>query len=154
VSGLRDLILSTLKSEISDNVDSFGLDPLTKHNLIAVALPALADAHVQAAEGLSKLEAEIQRLEMLGTATFEYANVRDTTSGTYPNGKFLDQKGSADTMKVVFNAGASFYSNPNRDLNQQTTRDFATALSWEGLAGRSPLALDANDQSQVTFSFS
>jgi hypothetical protein len=154
ISGLRELILATMKSEISDKVDSFGLDPLTKHNLIAVTTPALANAHVQATEGLAKLEAEIQRLETLGTATFEYTNVRDTTSGTYSNLKFLYQKGSSDTMKVVFNAGASFYSNPNHALNQQTTRDFATALSWEGLAGRSPFALDANDQSQVTFSFS
>ena len=154
IAGLRDLILATLKAEISDKVDSFGLDPMAKHNLVAVTMPALADAHVQAGEGLSKLNAEIQRLERLGTATFEYTNVRDTTVGTYSNLKFLYEKGSSDTMKVVFNIGGSFYSNPNRDLNQQTTRDYATALSWEGIAGRSPFALDANDQSQVTFSFS
>jgi hypothetical protein len=154
IAGLRDLILATLKAEISDKVDSFGLDPLTKHNLVAVTMPALADAHVQAGEGLSKLETEIQRLERLGTATFEYTNVRDTTAGSYSNLKFLYEKGSSDTMKLVFNIGGSLYSNPNRDLNQQTTRDYAAALSWEGTAGRSPLALDVNDQSQVTFSFS
>jgi hypothetical protein len=154
VAGLRDLILAILKAEISDKVDSFGLDVVTKHNLVAVTMPALANAHVQAGEGLAKLDAEIQRLERLGTATFEYTNVRDTTAGTYSNLKFLYEKGSSDTMKVVFNIGGSFYSNPNRDLNQQTTRDYATALTWEGLVGRSPFALDANDQSQVTFSFS
>lgn len=154
IAGLRDLILATLKAEISDKVDSFGLDAVTKRNFVAVTMPALADAHVQAGEGLSKLETEIQRLERLGAASFEYTNVRDTTAGSYSNLKFLYEKGSSDTMKVVFNIGGSFYSNPNRDLNQQTTRDYATALSWEGIAGRSPFALDANDQSQVTFSFS
>jgi hypothetical protein len=68
--------------------------------------------------------------------------------------KFLYEKGSSDTMKLVFNLGGSFYSNPNRNLNQQATRDYATSLSWEGIAGRSPFALDPNDQSQVTFAFS
>jgi hypothetical protein len=154
IAGLRDLILTTLKTEISDKVDSFGLDPLTRHNIVAVTMPALTDAHVQAREGLAKLEAEIQRLQTLGTATFEYTNVRDATTGSYSNLKFLYEKGSSDTMKVVFNIGGSFYSDPKRELNQQTTRDYATALSWEGIAGRSPLALDLNDQSQVTFSFS
>jgi len=73
---------------------------------------------------------------------------------SYSNLKFLYEKGTSDTMKVVFNVGGAFYSDPKRELNQQTTRDFATALSWEGIAGRSPLVLDENDQSQVTFSFS
>jgi len=154
ILAVRDQILSTCKTEISDNIDSFHLDAVTKHRIMSVTMPALLDAHVQATQGLKELNERIQALQALGTATFEYANVRDTTSGTYSNLKFLYQKGSSDTMKIVFNAGASFYSNPNHDLNQQTTRDFATALSWEGLAGRSPLALDANDQSQVTFSFS
>ena len=154
IAGLRDLILATLKTEISNKIDSFGLDPLTRHNIVAVTMPALTDAHVQAREGLAKLEAEGQRLQTLGTATFEYTNVRDATTGSYSNVKFLYEKGSSDTMKVVFNVGGSFYSDPKRELNQQMTRDFATALSWEGIAGRSPLALDGNDQSQVTFSFS
>jgi hypothetical protein len=154
IAGLRDLILATLKQEISDKVDSFALDPETKHNLVGVTIPALADAHVQASEGLSKLEAEIQRLQALGTATLEYTNVRDAMAGSYSNVKFLYEKGTSDTMKVVLNVGGSFYSDPKHEFNQQTTRDYATAISWEGIAGRSPLALDANDQSQVTFSFS
>jgi hypothetical protein len=154
IAALRDLILATLKQEVSDKIDSFGLDPLTRHNIVAVTMPALSDAHVQAKEGLAKLEAEIQRLQTLSTATLEYTNVRDATAGSYSNVKFLYEKGTSDTMKVVLNIGGSFYSDPKRELNQQTTRDFATALSWEGIAGRSPLALDANDKSQVTFSFS
>lgn len=155
IAQLRDKILATLRAEITDNIDSFGLDPATKEKVAKiVSIPALTDAHVQAGEAAKDLNIELQRLQRLGTATFEYTNVRDTTSGTYSNLKFLYEKGSSDTMKVVFNIGGSFYSDPTRELNQQTTRDFATALSWEGIAGRSPLALDANDQSQVTFSFS
>jgi hypothetical protein len=56
IAGLRDLILAALKAEISDKVDTFGLDAVTKHNLMAVTMPALVDAHVQATEGLSRLE--------------------------------------------------------------------------------------------------
>jgi hypothetical protein len=154
VAGLQAEILSRVRAQITSKVELLGLDAATKNEIVNRTLPALAAAQQQALGGIGTLQKEVDRLQALGTATFEYTNVRDTTSGTYSNLKFLYEKGSSDTMKLVFNAGASFYSNPNRTLNQQTTRDYATALSWEGLAGRSPLALDANDQSQVTFSLS
>ena len=117
-------------------------------------MPALADSRVQAQEGLNLLKGEIERLGNLGTATFEYTNVRDTTSGSYSDLKFLYEQGTSATMKLVFNIGASLYSNPNRTLSQQTVRDYATALSWEGTAGRTPFATQEADQSQITFSFS
>jgi hypothetical protein len=154
INGLQAEILARLQADITIQVGSLGLDDKTKQTIVNETLPALVSAQQQAQQGIGLIQKEVQRLQTLGTATFEYTNVRDTTAGTYSNLKFLYEKGSSDTMKLVFNIGGSFYSDPNRDLNQQTTRDYATAVSWEGIAGRSPFALDANDQSQVTFSFS
>jgi hypothetical protein len=137
-----------VKADITDNIDFFSLDDATKQRIVNVTLPGLRRAQMQATGGLQVLNDETERLERLGTATFEYTIVRDTTAGTYSNLKFLFEKGTSDTMKLVFNAGASFYSSPDRTLNQQNTRDYATAFSWEGKAGRSPFSHDVADNSQ------
>jgi len=150
--GLTNEILTHLKAEISDRVDSFSLDPAAKARIVAVVIPALAQAHLQAQEGLKAVDDEVKALESKAVASFRYTNVRDTTSGTYSVLKFLVEKHTSDAMKLDFNLAGSLYSSPKPTLNQQTVRDYATALSWEGRLGKSPFVLQDEDQSQVTFS--
>lgn len=153
VAGLAEDILAHLKTEISDKVDSFGLEPATKKRIVSVVMPALAQAHLEAQEGLDLAEQEIQSLANKGIASLRFTNVRDTTSSTYSVLKFLFEKNTSQAMKLDFNLSVSLYSSPNAALNQQTVRDYATALSWQSHIGRSPFVLQIEDQNQVTFSF-
>jgi hypothetical protein len=152
VAGLADDILAHLKAEISDKIDSFGLDPATKKK-IATVMPALVEAQLRAQEGAGLAEQEIQSLANKGIASFRFTNVRDTTSSTYSVFKFLFEKNTSEALKLDFNLSVSLYSSPDAALNQQTVRDYATALAWQGHIGRSPFVLQTEDQNQVTFSF-
>jgi hypothetical protein len=154
VVGLTDDILTHLKVEVSDRVDSFGLDPTTKARIVTVVMPALTQAHLQAEEALKSVDQEINALDGKAVASFRYTNVRDTAAGTYSVLKLLVEKHTSDAMKLDFNLAGSLYSSPRPTLNQQTVRDVATALSWEARLGKSPFVLQDEDQSQVTFSFS
>ena len=153
VDGLAKDILAHLKAEISDKVDTFGLAPAAKTKIATVVMPALVQAHLESQEGLELAEQEIQSLANKGIASLRYTNVRDTTSGTYSVLKFLFEKDTSQALKLDFNLSASLYSSPNAALNQQTVRDYATALSWQSHIGRSPFVLQIEDQNQITFSF-
>jgi hypothetical protein len=97
---------------------------------------------------------QIDELNQKSVFTLAYTNVRDTTTSDYSIVKLLLEKATSTSGKLIFNVGSSLYSNPDRTKNEQTVRDYATALSWETLLGRSPLVLEGVDQAQMTLSFS
>jgi hypothetical protein len=152
VAGLRDELLLRLKTEASDRVDSFGLNDDEKKRIVA-AVADLAPAHALATQALKDVSTHVDELNRMATYTLAYTNVRDTTTSDYSVVKFLLEKATSNTGKLVFNVGGSLYSKPDRTKNEQTVRDYATALSWETQLGRSPLVLYDVDQGQMTLSF-
>ncbi len=153
VVGLRDEIVKRLQEEVIDHIDNFGFDAATRERIKLTVARDLLQAHEEAKDALSKLAAEIERLNGKPVYSLAYTNVRDTATSDYSVVKFLLEKGTSSSGKLVFNAGSSFYSKPDRTKNEQTVRDYATALSWEAQLGRSPLVLNDVDQGQMTLSF-
>jgi len=153
VLALRDDLLAHLKEDITDQINSLGLDQKAKAKLAAL-VPSLKDAQVSALGAVKDFQDFLKSLSSKPVASVAYSNVRDTTSSTYSVFKFLLEKTESDVMQLDFNASASLYSNPNPALNQQRVRDYAAALDWSGKLGRSPFATMEGNESQVTFSFS
>ena len=108
------------------------------------------DAYVLADTELKNIFSDLQRGPLL---TFAYTNHRIPTASDYSETKFLfeQDKGLFAPLKLSTNVGVSFYNRPNRSLNQQKTRDFSAALSFEG-ASDSPFT-EAENKSKITYSF-
>jgi hypothetical protein len=60
---------------------------------------------------------------------------------------------TTEGLNIIGNAGVSFYHRPDEALNQRRVRDFAAALSFEGVLGRSPFLMEEEDESRVTYAF-
>lgn len=153
IIGLRDEIMARLKQEVTDQVAAFGLSDDDKKRIVTVVTTSLPRAHALVVEALQAVNAQIDALNGKPSLTLVYTNVRDALTSDYSVVKFLLEKSTSNSAKLVFNAGSSFYSNPDKTKNQQTVRDYATALSWESRLGRSPLVLNDADQGQMTLSF-
>jgi len=172
VAGLKEEILCRLGADIHDatevveaalspgDVASPGnsgalkvtLDKNTRQK-IQMSIVTSLDLDTQVEQAHSAAEDILKAMQQKPLLTFVYTNVRGTTTPSYSVTKFLLEKNTSANRKLVFNAGASFYGNPDRTKNEQTVRDYAAALSWEAQLGRSPLVLNDVDQGQVTLSF-
>ena len=152
-AGLQQEILCKLKQDVFNNIDSFGLTNDDKERIVARTLPALRTAIQGEATALQLVKNKIKQMNEKPLATFAYTNKREPTGSDYSSLKLLYEQKTFSPMKVVANAGVSFYHKPDGSLQQKTMRDVAFALSLEGNAGRSPFLNDELDQSQVTFAF-
>lgn len=139
------------KSDPNDK-DHFVVDDATQQQ-IQQALLRSSYAEQQAADASAKAKKFLQEMQQRPLIALEYTNVRGTTTPSYSVAKFLLEKNTSENRKLVFNIGASFYSNPDRTMNEQSVRDYSTALSWEALLGRSPFVFNDVDRGQITLSF-
>jgi len=155
-TGLSQEIICRLKAEVYDAVKSG--KPAVSEALrddVNRTLKALVSAELSVGEGKKLVDDKIKELNQKPTSTFAYSNQYPAIGSAYSNFKFLHQRKSYDPFRLVANAGFSLYQKPNPKLNQQTMRDLAFALSFDGIAGRSPFvsATSEFDQSKITFSF-
>ena len=152
---IAKLILCQVKTDIFDQVRSggFNIEAPTRDRILTQTLPQFKAA-LQAKEAAIKTFGdELDKLSYKPVLTFAYTNKRDPTSSDYSVLKMLYQKKSYEGMNIIANAGISFYHKPDPSMNQQSVRDFAAALSFEGNAGRSPFLSGDLDESRITFSF-
>jgi hypothetical protein len=154
---IKSKILCALDNQVfretkEDNSGLVKIDSATRRRLLDEFIPALFEAQaerVKASEMVQKIFDEMDRKWM---GTLAYTNNRAATGSNYSDVKFLFQNYVGQSpIKMVANAGFSFYNKPNPLLRQQTLRDFAAAFSLEGKR-KSPFIKDVLDQSQMTFS--
>lgn len=152
-AGLQQEILCRLKQDVFDAVDSFGLTNDDRQRIVAKTLPALRNAIEGEKSALELVKEKIKEMKSRPFGTFAYTNKREAVGPDYSTLKFLYERKTFSPMKMVANAGLSFYHKPNPLLNQQSVRDLGFSLSLEGRAGKSPFVTDELDQSQITFAF-
>jgi hypothetical protein len=152
---IAGLILCRLKTAIFDQVRSgaFALSQETKNRIITRTLPGLGQAMAVREKAISDFKAELDRLSYVPEFTFAYTNKRQETGSDYSTFKLLFQKKTREGLNIVANGGLSIYHRPDPTLHQQRLRDFAGALSLEGVLGRSPFLMQGGDESRVTFAF-
>jgi hypothetical protein len=155
-SDIKNAILCSMRQKVYDPIHKGGDELVTQDTRTAInrdLIPALFRAHedlVQARKLIKDFLAEAGRRPL---TTLAYNNHRTTMGSDYSVLKFLFERNAFSPMKMVANAGVSFYHRPDSALNQQTVRDFALALSFEGKA-RSPFVMNELDLSNITYSFS
>ena len=128
------------------------VSPATQAVINSALVPELIAAHdelEQARQGLNDFFAEQEKKPEM---TFAYGNLHPTSGGNYSTLGVLYERKSFAPMKLVANGGFSLYHGPDRKLNQQSIRDVAFALSFEGKAS-SPFLTNEKDLSKITFSF-
>lgn len=154
---IKNLILCALDNGVfketrEDNSGAVKIDAATRRKLLDEFIPALFEAQaerVRASEMVQKIFDEMDK-KWMGTLAF--TNNRVATGSNYSEVKFLFQNYIGQSpIKVIANAGLSFYNRPDPLLHQQKIRDFAAAFSFEGKR-KSPFIKDSLDQSQMTFS--
>lgn len=149
-------ILCQVKTDIFDAVrtGAFRIDTASRDRIIRATLPKFQRALELKEAAINKFEADLKALSYKPVFTFAYINKRDPSLSDYSTFKFLFQKKSTENFSIVANAGFSVYHKPNSVLHQSDMRDFAAALSFEGIAGRSPFLTNKDDESRITYSFS
>lgn len=148
-------ILCRVKSDIIDRIRTggFNISKDSRDRIVRVTLPAYALAIKAKQEALKDFDARVEALSLKPIFTLAYNDVRPVSGSNYSELKMLYQKKTADPISLVANAGISLYHNPNTATKQETVRDFAFALAFEGQAGRSPFLTEDKDESQITYSF-
>jgi hypothetical protein len=148
-------ILCRTKSEIVDRIRTggFNISKDSRDRIVRVTLPAYALAIKAKEEALKDFDARVEALSLKPIFTLAYNDVRPASGTNYSELKMLYQKKTGDPISLVANAGISLYHNPNTAIKQNTVRDFSVALAFEGQAGRSPFLTEAQDESQITYSF-
>ncbi|HEV2764785.1 MAG TPA: hypothetical protein VGV38_17525, partial [Pyrinomonadaceae bacterium] len=126
---LQTEIVCRLKEVVVDRIDTFRISAETRERILRVTIPGLQEAEVSEARAVELVEREIERLRGLPVYTFAYTNKREATGSDYSVLKFLYEKSTFSPMKMLANAGVSFYHHPNQAQNQKTLRDFAVAFS-------------------------
>jgi hypothetical protein len=115
-------------------------------------VPALFEAQEERVRASKLVQKIFDDMDKKWMGTLAFTNNRATTGSNYSEVKFLFQNYIGESpVKVIANAGFSFYNRPDPLLHQQRLRDFAVAFSLEGKR-KSPFIKDALDQSQMTFS--
>jgi hypothetical protein len=155
IDRIAEKMLCQVKADIVDQVDSgtFKLEQSTKNRLINVTLPAYASALKAKEEALRQFDERIDRLSYKPVLTFAFDQVRPETQRNYSILGALFQKKTGRSFSAIANTSVSFYKRPDHTLKQETVRDFAVALSFEGNAGRSPFLVERDDLGQITYSF-
>jgi hypothetical protein len=154
IAAIAKLILCRVKSDIFDKVRSgeFRIPASTRKRIIETTLPAFVQALANKEAAIKTFEEQLEALTFKPTLTFAYTNKHEAESSDYSVFKLLFQKKTGDKLNLIANAGFSIYHQPNRQMNQRQIRDFAAALSFEGVAGRSPFLSEELDESQITVS--
>lgn len=155
IDQIAEKIVCRIKTDIVDQMraGAFNISKESKDRIIRVTLPAYAEALQAKEQALENFDARIEALSFKPIFSLAYSDVRPATGTNYSELKMLYQKKTGNPMSVIANATISLYHKPNLAIKQQTVRDFAAALSFEGTAGRSPFLTEAKDESQITYSF-
>lgn len=156
IDQVAEKFICQAKTEIADGIRSgnFNISQDSKERIIRVTLPAYEQARNAKAAALRLFDERIEALSYKPIFSFAYNDVRPTSGINYSELKMLYQKKTGEPISLIANAGLALYHKPNTALRQQTVRDFAATLSFEGTAGRSPFLLESKDESQITYSFS
>ena len=156
IDQVTEKFICQAKAEIADGIRSgnFKISEDSKERIIRVTLPAYEQARNAKAAALKLFDERIEALSYKPIFSLAYNDVRPTSGINYSELKMLYQKKTGEPISLIANAGLSLYHKPNTVLRQQTVRDFAATLSFEGTAGRSPFLLESKDESQITYSFS
>ncbi len=153
-AALQGEILCRMKEGVYDKVDDFNISPEIKRRLLDESLPRIAEAFSAEEKAYKEAEAKISEFNGRGVGTFAYTFKRQLMKQDYSVLRLLYQKKVLPSMNMIANLGSSFYHHPNKMMNQDTLRDVAVALSFEGSIGKSPFLNNEIDQSQVTLSLS
>jgi hypothetical protein len=154
---IKNKILCALDNRIfketrEDNSGAVKIDASTRRKLLDEFIPALFEAQAERVRASELVQKIFDDMDKKWRGTLAYTNIRAPQGSNYSEVKFLFQNYlGASPIKIVANAGLSFYNSPNPLLHQERLRDFAVAFSLEGKR-KSPFISDALDQSQMTFS--
>lgn len=154
---IKNKILCALDNRVfqetkEDNSGAVKIDSATRNRLLNEFIPAMFEAQAERVRASELVQKIFDDMDKKWMGTLAFTNNRATTGSSYSDVKFLFQNYIGQSpVKVVANAGLSFYNNPNPLLHQERIRDFAAAFSLEGKR-KSPFIRDALDQSQMTFS--
>jgi hypothetical protein len=155
MSSIRKLILSRMSQSVYEPVMQGGdnaIAPATRAAITDNLIPSLFKAHEALEQARTLIADYFKEVERRPLMTFAYTNQRATTGSDYSIFKFLYERKTVSPMKMVANAGVSVYHRPDRTINQQSVRDFAVALSFEGKF-RSPFVTNELDFSSITYAF-
>ena len=152
---LTDVLLGRLRSNVYNRIKT-GQLPLSDKIVTAIEtryVPNLKAALDDLTRAGGEVDKKLEELKASPMATFAYTNFRIPTGSDYSETKFLfeQDKGFFGPLKLTGNIGLSFYHRPDPRLNQDRTRDFFAALSFEG-ASDSPFT-EAENKSKITYSF-
>lgn len=155
ITMLTNVLLGQLRSNIYNRIRT-GKLLLGEKMIRAIEtryVPNLKAALANLTRAGGEIEKKLEELQKRPLATFAYTNFRVPTASDYSETKFLfeQEKGFMSPLKLTGNVGVSFYHRPDRTLNQQRTRDFFAALSFEGQSD-SPFT-EAENRAKITYSF-
>lgn len=152
---LTDVLLSRLRSNVYNRIKT---GQLRLSDTIVTAIETRYVPNLKAAlddlkRAGGEIEKKLEEIQAGPMATFAYTNFRIPTGSDYSETKFLfeQDKGFFGPLKLMGNLGLSFYHRPDPLLNQERTRDFFAALSFEGTSN-SPFT-EAENKSKITYSF-
>ena len=154
---IKNKILCALDTRVFQQTKEDGtglvkIDATTRRRILDEFVPALFEAQAERVRASKLVQKIFDEMDKKWMGTLAFTNNRAPTGSNYSEIKFLFQNYIGQSpVKVIANAGFSFYNRPDPLLNQQRLRDFAVAFSLEGKR-KSPFIADALDQSQMTFS--
>jgi hypothetical protein len=154
---IKNKILCALDNRVFQQTKEDGtglvkIDATTRRRILDEFLPALFEAQEERLRASKLVQKIFDDMDKKWMGTLAYTNNRAATGSNYSEVKFLFQNYIGQSpVKVVANAGLSFYNRPDPVLHQQRLRDFSAAFSLEGKR-KSPFIKDELDQSQMTFS--
>jgi hypothetical protein len=154
-SRIAELTLCQARTSVYEptHTGSFQISPELRRKIVTKTLPAIATAFARRDEAVQRFKNELKALSERPAFTFAYTNKREAMGSDYSNFRLLYSRKTAERLNIVANGGLSFYHRPDHALNQQSVRDVAAALSFEGTAGRSPFMIEGEDESRITFAF-
>jgi hypothetical protein len=153
---IKKVILCNMRQSVYDAVIERGDDLVsaaTRTTINSNLIPALFKAHEDLVQARSLIRDFLDEAGKKPLMTFAYNNHRTEMGSDYSVFRFLYERNTFKPMKMVANGGISFYHRPDSAINQQSIRDIALALSFEGKV-RSPFMTSELDFSNITYSFS
>jgi hypothetical protein len=154
---LKNEIAAMILNEMGDvyrrvKAGQIAITESIRREITGFVVPALFASHEQLELAREEVDKFINMLDRRPRATFAYTFKRQDMASDYSVMRLLyEQSFFRRPMKLVWNAGFSLYHDPDPMMNQQTWRDFSTALSLEGKVN-SPFLKETPDLSKMTFS--
>ena len=117
------------KETKEDNSGAIKIDAATRSRLLNEFIPAMFEAQAERVRASDLVQTIFDDMDKKWMGTLAFTNNRAATGSSYSDVKFLFQNYIGQSpVKVVANAGLSFYNNPNPLLHQERIRDFAAAF--------------------------